>query len=67
MCCQLDGLYDRFWRKADLRHDIDVCQVAVGEIERNGKNPSTSDRNRNRVILPRLGCVQSAVLKRRME
>jgi hypothetical protein len=35
--------------KAGIRHDIDVCQVAAGEIERSGKNPSTSDRNRNRV------------------
>src|SRR5882757_5764449 len=26
---------------------------AVGEIERNGKNPSTSDRNRNRVAYHR--------------
>jgi hypothetical protein len=38
----------RSWRKAGIRHGIDV-QVAVGEIERNGKNPSTSNRNRNRV------------------
>ena len=46
----------RSWRKAGIRHGIDVCLVEVGEIERNGKNPSTSDRNRNRVVLPRLGC-----------
>jgi hypothetical protein len=53
-------------RRTDIRQDIGVCQVAVREIERNGKNPSTSDRNRNRVVLPRLGCAQSVVLKRRM-
>ena len=39
----------RCWRKTGIRHDIDVCRVAAGEIEQNGKNPSTSDRNRNRV------------------
>jgi hypothetical protein len=53
---------DRFERKADApshRH----LQAAVGEIVRNGKNPSTSERNRNRVVLQRLGCVQSVALK----
>jgi hypothetical protein len=26
MCCQLDGLYDRFWRKAVI-HEFDIPKV----------------------------------------
>ena len=46
---------DRFWRKAEAPNHRDL-QATVGEIVRNGKNPSTSELNRNRVVLQQLGC-----------
>src|SRR6266404_4963913 len=63
-CLSQDKTDFRYGSKADfLGKTADAprhrhLQAAVGEIVRNGKNPSTSERNRNRVVLPWLGCVQ---------